>query len=218
MQFKENTDVLTSEDQRVGRIDRVVIDPKSKEVTHLVVKKGFLFTQDKVIPVDRVETTTEDRVVLKKGTENADELPDFEETHHVPIEKVESFKQYRPEYTRPLIWYYPGISPWLGKNLYPEYPRPAFVEKTERNIPDGTVPLEEGAKVVCKNDEHVGDVERIFTEPEEQRAMHILISEGLVSKEKKLIPTHWVDHVFEDEVRLSVESDLIENLPNFVDF
>ena len=38
MKFKENAEVLTSTGDMVGRIDRVVIDPKSNEVTHLVVK------------------------------------------------------------------------------------------------------------------------------------------------------------------------------------
>ena len=46
MQFKENARVITAGGQKVGRIDRVVLDPKSKELTHLVVKKGFLFTRE----------------------------------------------------------------------------------------------------------------------------------------------------------------------------
>jgi sporulation protein YlmC with PRC-barrel domain len=66
MQFKENAEVLTSSGEKVGRIDRVVIDPKSKELTHVVVKKGFLFTKDKVVSVDHVETTNEDRILLKR--------------------------------------------------------------------------------------------------------------------------------------------------------
>jgi len=215
MQFKEKADVVSWDGQKVGQVDRVVLDPKSFEVTHLVVKKGFLFTQDKVIPIDRVETTRDDRVELRKGSEAPGELPDFEETHHILVEHVASFKQRRPEYARPFIWYGPlGGVPWRGENVYPGYPRPSFVKRTEQNIPDGTTPLEEGAKVVSKNGEHVGDVTRIYTEPEEQRVTHFLISKGLLSKEKKLIPTHWVDNVFEDKVHLSVESDLIAHLPN----
>jgi sporulation protein YlmC with PRC-barrel domain len=46
MQFKENAEVFTSTGEKDGRIDRVVIDPNSNELTHLVVKKGFLFTKD----------------------------------------------------------------------------------------------------------------------------------------------------------------------------
>ncbi|MGD8948287.1 MAG: PRC-barrel domain-containing protein, partial [Desulfobacterales bacterium] len=80
MQFKENSEVVTSVGEKVGRIDRVVIDPNSKEMTHLVVKKGLLFTKDKVVPLDHVETANEGGVVLKEGQKDPDDFPDFEET------------------------------------------------------------------------------------------------------------------------------------------
>lgn len=215
MQFKENAEVLTSDGRKVGRIDRVVIDPKTKMVTHLVVKKGFLFTRDKVVPLDDVGSTTEEQVILNKKAGKQTEFLDFEETHHVPVEYIDSFrKQGQEGYARPLVWHYPnpGIG-WWGEEVYPRYPRPQYIVKTEQNVPPGTVPLQEGAKVVSANGDHVGDVERIFADPEEHRATHLLISKGMLLKEKKLIPTPWVDSVFENEVRLAVESDLIRGLP-----
>jgi hypothetical protein len=42
-----------------------------------------------------------------------------------------------------------------------------------------------------------------------------LISEGLFLKEKKLIPVRWIANVFEHEIRLSVDSTLVENLPEY---
>jgi uncharacterized protein YrrD len=84
MQFRDNAEVQTNDGQKVGRIDRVVIDPNSKEVTHLVVQKGFLFTKDKVVPIDEVVTGSEERVVLDSKRESPDDYPDFEETHYIP--------------------------------------------------------------------------------------------------------------------------------------
>jgi uncharacterized protein YrrD len=92
---------------------------------------------------------------------------------------------------------------------------PPYVTKVEKNIPEGTVALEEGAKVVDREGKHIGDVERIFTDSLEDRATHLLISEGLLFKEKKLVPTSWLLNVFEDEVRLSVEADVVDNLPEY---
>jgi len=216
MQFKENADVITSDGRNVGRIDRVVIHPESKAVTHLVVKKGLLFTRDKVIPLDQIETATEAEVTLKEGAGNPDDLPDFEETQHVAVHDVAGFKRTQPGYARPLAWYYsrPGVG-WWGLGGYPGYSKPVYVTKTEQNIPDDTVPLEEGAKVVGSKGEHIGDVERVYTEPKEQRATHLLISHGLISKERKLIPTLWVKGILEDKVQLSVEKDFVERLPAY---
>jgi uncharacterized protein YrrD len=215
MQLRENADVLSWEGQKIGRVDRVVIDPESKEVTHLVIKKGLLLTQDKVIPVDEwVDKATEDQVILKKAAGNPEEWPDFEETHHVPVDDMKPYRRRQPGYARPVMWYYsrPGF-PWWGTGPYPGYPSPRYVARTERNIPGDAVPLEEGAKVLSKDDENVGNVESVYVEPEGNRATHLLISRGLLSKERKLIPTNWVDRVFEDEVRLSVEKDVIDSVP-----
>ena len=218
MQFKENAEVFTSTGEKVGRIDRVVIDPKSDELTHLVVKKGFLFTTDKVVPIEHVETTTEDRVELKAGTGNPDEFPNFEETHYIQAQESETFAKRELGGKKPLAWYYPlpGGAWWrTGMGVYPGYPQPPYIRKTELNIPDDNVPLEEGAKVVSKEGDHVGDVERVYVEEEEQRVTHLLISKGLVSKTRKLIPSMWVESVSEDNVRLSISKNFVEELPEY---
>ena len=72
MQFRKNAHVVTSTGKRVGRIHRVVIDPGSREVTHLVVAKGIVFKEDKVLPVEQVESTAEDTVTLQKGAVDPD--------------------------------------------------------------------------------------------------------------------------------------------------
>ena len=218
MQFKENAEVISSSGEKVGRIDRVVIDPKSNELTHLVVKKGFLFTKDKVVPLDLVGATHEDRVVLKEGPGDPDDFPDFEETHYLPLEEAKISANRDPGRISPLAWYYPlPREAWWRTQMgaYPGYPQPPYLHKTELNIPDGTVPLEEGAKVVSSDGDHVGDVERIYAEEKEQRVTHVLISKGLISKTRKLIPSMWVEHALEDEVRLSISKNFVEDLPEY---
>jgi len=218
MQFNENADVISANGEKIGRIDRVVIDPKSDELTHLVVKKGFLFTKDKVVPIDLVESTSGDQVVLKVGPQAPDDFPDFEETHYVQAPESGPYAKRNLGGVRPLAWYYPlPGGPWwrAGMGGYPGYPQPPYLRKTEQNIPDDTVPLEEGAKVVSRDGEHVGDVERIYADEEEQRATHIMISQGMISKTRRLIPTMWVKRVFEDEVRLTISKNFVEDLPEY---
>jgi uncharacterized protein YrrD len=216
MQFKENSKVLASDGSKIGQIDRVVMDPRSKELTHLVVKKGFLFTKDKVVPLNLIETATEDRVVLKEGPQHPDDFPDFEETHFVPTEETSAPDKRGTKGLSTLAWYYPfpGGAWWhTAMGAYPGYPKPPYVRRTELNIPEGTVPLEEGAKVVSNDGEHVGDVERVYVDNEEQRVTHFLISKGLISKSRKLIPTMWVESVSDDVVQLSVGDRFVEKLP-----
>ncbi len=107
MEYKENAEVILADGRKLGYLDRIVIDPRTKEVTHLIVKKGFIFVHDKVIPVDLIETTGEDRVILKKEAEEGDNFPDFEETHYI---EVGHGGKAALEYARPIMWYFPDAS------------------------------------------------------------------------------------------------------------
>ena len=219
MQFKEGAKVFTADGKRVGTVDRVVLNPDTKETTHLAVQKGFLFTKDKVVPMSLVGPAKEDRVALREDAGDLERLPDFEESHYVPVDPARQGRGPKPvpgsaNWARSL-YRYPPLGAWWTTGGYAGYAKPQYVAKTERNIPEGTVALEEGAKVISSDGEHVGDIERIFTDPLEERATHLLISEGLILKDEKLIPTGWMTHVFEDEVHLSVDSDFVESLPEY---
>ncbi len=54
-----------------------------------------------------------------------------------------------------------------------------------------------------------------ITDPEADRATHLIISKGLLLKEKKLVPTLWVDNITEDEVHLVVGTRTLNELPNY---
>ena len=214
MELKEGTSVYTPNGDEVGRINRFVLDPATNEVTHIVVQKGWLFPEDKVVPISMVSSATEDRLVLNQSVEDADQLPAFEETHYIELNSGDlsptgpSAYRYAPAY----YWYPP--SGYLG---YPEL-GPAYYGlpvETTRNIPADTVPLKEGANVMSSDGEHVGDVERLFVDSESNKVTHFLISEGLLFKERKLIPAHWLRSVEEDKVFLAAPSTLLERLPAY---
>ncbi|MBN2390589.1 MAG: PRC-barrel domain-containing protein, partial [Anaerolineae bacterium] len=51
MEFIKNAPVFTATHERVGHVDRVVINPQTEEVTHIVIRKGFIFAENKVLPI-----------------------------------------------------------------------------------------------------------------------------------------------------------------------
>jgi uncharacterized protein YrrD len=219
MQFAEGAKVFTADGEKVGTIDRVVLEPDTKEVTHLVIKKGFLLTEDKVVPMSLVGPATEDRVTLREDAGDLEKLPDFQETNYVAVEPVGPRLDPQPapgspRWARPL-YFYPPLGSWWTTAGFADHAKPRYVARTEKHIPEGTVALEEGAKVIGSDGEHIGDIERVFTDPLVDRATHLLISEGLFLKEKKLIPTKWITNILEDAVHLSVDSDFVESLPEY---
>lgn len=216
MELKEGTSVFTIGGDEVGKINRVILAPDTNEVTHVVIQKGWLFAEDKVVPIEMIRSATEDKVSLKEDAGEFDRLPAYEETHYIGLGE----ENYRPgghlpssRYVPAYYWYPPSGSigyPGYGPGFYGGMPM-----VTTRNIPEDTIPIREGTNVMSSDDEHVGDVERILIDADSNQATHFVISQGLLFKDRKLIPLHWVTSVKEDKVQLSVASQLLERLPAY---
>jgi len=235
MQFKENTPVYAADGEDVGTIDRVVLDPQTNEVSHIVVRQGWLFTEDKVVPTDLIDRATENQVRLRTDAGKLDDLPRFEETYYLPYEEAYSTDVYGSAttaaahpagYARPYYAYPPIGAAWPGSIAgyygYPAvgYPAGAPPVATERNIPEGTVALKEGANVIDSNGEQVGEIARVFTKHTEsngeaEQVTHLLISEGWLFKEKRVVPINWVSDVTDNEVQLNVNADFLNRLPEY---
>jgi uncharacterized protein YrrD len=223
MQLKDGADIYTSDNEQIGKLDRVVVDPHSGTVTHLVVRKGFLSGKDKVLPVDLVEKADEDQVRVRKSSAEIGELPDFEEVHYITPDRKELARTgYQDNYANPYYWYPPYAYAQFGYRGYAARPyipsaSQQHYAKVERNIPDDAIPLQEGTQVFSADIEQVGSVERLFVDPDSGQVTHILISSGLLPKKQKLIPAMWISEVHEEKITLAVGSSLLESLPDYED-
>ncbi len=185
MKFKQNASVSTANGEEVGHIDRVVIAPVTKRVTHVVVRKGLLFADDRVVPIGLVAEATEDHIKLREGAGDLHDLPTFEESHYVRMS-------------------YPDL------DLSPAGPQ--YAQHVEQNIPEGTVALREGARVIAEDGKLVGRVEGILTAAETDQATYILVSQGFLQKERKLVPTFWAREIEENEIYLAAPADVVETI------
>jgi uncharacterized protein YrrD len=217
MQFTDGANVYTASGDRVGDIDRVVLDPKTKEVSHIVVRKGLIFNKDKIVPIDLIAFAAEDHVVLREDAGDLERLPDFEEERYIVLDETELARaEARSDFPTPLYPYFPTYGTGYGAGqIYPTSPPQPYIIQTELNIPEGEVALEEGAKVISADGEQVGNVEKVLTDAQADRATNFVVSEGLLLKERKLIPVAWVDRVYEDEVHLAVGSTMFEVLREY---
>lgn len=215
MRLTKGADIYSSEGEKLGTLDRVVIDPETKEVTHLVISKGGLFKTDKVVAMDMVDPGIEDKITLLALKHDLDEFPEFEETHYVnldqpdaPVTDVQASYWYPP---LNLVWWRAGGTD--NSVMYPA--KPVYVARTTQSIPEGTIALEEGARVISQDGKHVGNVVQVIVDPQDNGVTHFVVSEGVLFKERKLVPVTWISRIDEDEVYLSTTAGVLDRLPEY---
>ena len=192
---------ISSDGNDLGKVIRVVIHPKSNEVTHVVIEKGIFNRVAKLVPITTVFFAAPDEVRLKIESKDVETLQDYEETFFVTGEEIENLES--------------GVTPvyWLRPvGDYAElYPLPPL--NTSINVPKDSKSLEPGCDIVTAEEKTVGRV-RSFILNDEGKITH-LIGEcgGFGSKSKKLIPIDWVEEIDECKVRVSASSVMVEKLP-----
>ena len=208
MEFREGAGVFTADGRHLGNVDMVVVDPRGRRVTHVVIRQGRFLPEDKVIGVEQLSTGTEDRIVLNSEPEK---LPPFEEMHYIPLDE-ESRKAMELTYSTPLLW-----GGWLGGDVpLPMSMTAERIERIERNIPQDAVAVSEGTEVQDLHDEHAGRVDEVITDPTSGDITHLVIQAGhLWGKQRKAIPINWVATFGEEQVKLAVGLKTLERLPEY---
>lgn len=214
MRFKDGTPVITADDHRVGDIARVVINPHTREVTHIIVRKGFLFSEDSIVPVELIESAAADEVRLRDTKDSLPELQALVEHHFVPLDELDD-EEGELGAAQPIISYPPVGGPWWGAGYMGYVPTQVVAVETEPNLPEGSLLLNQGARVTSADGEHVGDIDEVITDPDNGTATHFVVAAGLLFKERKLIPTGWIQRARTDEVQLSVGANVLDGLPDY---
>src|SRR5258705_2271535 len=151
MQIVTGANVFTANNEKLGHVDRVVIDPQTRKVTHLVVRKGFLLKSDKVLPIDWVAAADGDHISLTPDATGLDNLPNFEEKHYirsddaVAVAEAEGLSpaSHGAPAAPSLLWYPPamGVYPATGLAGVPGPAEVRYLKTIAANIPANNVAL-----------------------------------------------------------------------------
>jgi sporulation protein YlmC with PRC-barrel domain len=188
MRFKHDASVSTLEGETIGHIERVVINPETKEVTHLVVRNAAEADRETVVPIELVSEATELGVTVLDGAGDLDPLAPVELA--APAEALASL----------------AASPQARDG------EGDSAGHLEASIPEGAVTLKEGAKVIAADGKRVGVVEQVLAPPGLQRATHLVIVQGRLLKERRRIPVDWVSESSDVEIHLTVNSQAVDQL------
>ena len=224
MEFKQGTGVRRSDGKSIGRLDRVVVDPRTKEVNYIVVRKGTFFTADKVVPLTLVARADDEGIILREDAGDLKQLPLFEEHYYVPANEEPAGAPVEGISAAPSLYPYPPVVGGEMAGLGGVNTQAALgaltiqqpvIEETARPIPDDNVAIKPGERVISVDGQHVGAVEEVLTGEFADRVTHLVIARGQLFKDRKLIPIGWVSDIGEDEVHLAVDASFLAKLRGY---
>lgn len=220
MQYKQGAKIISADGHTVGTIDRIVLNPETLDVTHLVAHKGTFSTHHRVVPIEAVANGDEDSISLSLNKETVKNLPELEEKAYMPAHEVSNDNIVRVGTRYPDSIIAPGFY-WYPNPSYPTMPTPVLGDEgevavtTHRNIPDDTVALKKGARVLDSAGEHLGNIEQVLTDSVTEKVSDFVVTHGVLLKERKRIPVTWVDVVADEQIHLNVTAAGVKALPAY---
>jgi sporulation protein YlmC with PRC-barrel domain len=169
-----------------GKVTRVIIDPATETVTHLVIEPKHRLVASRLVPLDLVDATA-GGIRLRCTVEEFGRLEAAEETELLD-----------------------GI---IGGSMYAQMGGPSPAQVIVQDVvPLGEANVERGEPVHAL-DGAIGRVEGLRVDPGDHRVTHVLLQEGhLWGRREILIPASAVTKV-ENGIWLNLTRKQVEDLP-----
>jgi hypothetical protein len=168
-----------------GHSKELIIDRKTEEVTHVVVKTNHLPHTELMVPVALVVETTPRLIRLRCTTDEMAKLQ--------PFLSVDVIEEEMPSYLS-------------GPYLVPiELSETRWVTVTREAIPQGEVAVRQGARVEA-TDGRVGRIDEFLVDPATEQVTHLVLRKGhLWGQRDVTIPVSEIDHLEENAVHLKLD-------------
>jgi sporulation protein YlmC with PRC-barrel domain len=181
-------------DGETGHLSRIILNPVSDEVTHIVAKWN---RQEYELPVTHVVHSSQKQIELNCTREFLKKQPTFVETEYIRV--PEEHREYLPNYS---------------------YFRPYVTMETttvkHEHVPNGELAIKRGMKVFVKDeDDAIGRIDELVVAQKNHRITHIVLREGHLWDEKKdvVISVEHIKDIDEDGIYLRMTKAQVDKLP-----
>lgn len=221
MKIDIGKDVIGSDGEKVGKVDRLVLDSETHNLVKLIVHKGMFWSEDKIVDIDLISQVDGDgNVHLSVPSDDEDTLPVFvEETHRVATDEEATSMgygafvgtaPYAPIVMAPATTgaapgrtggeYKPGEGPFF------DTPQVGGVLETRTNLPEDSMTIDKGTDVIGNDGDKVGEVDELMTDAD-GNITGFVVKAGFLFTHDVEIPMSLVDHMSGEHIALSVSAD-----------
>jgi uncharacterized protein YrrD len=196
MDIHLGADIISSDGEKFGTVDSLVVDPHTGEINSIIIRKGLFFPTDRIIPIERVAEFDHERVVLNMSSEQIDELPEYMDAN----------------YMAPPAGYY-GSAGYMWPAAQSQYLATVATdimidEQVHQRDPDAVI-LSEGTLIVDSAGEELGRITELDTD-DRGRITAFKVEQGIFRHHERYIPVHFIARADDNVVVLSVDKATIE--------
>lgn len=171
MEYRIGTDVF-SDGILMGKIQYLIVDPRSCEVTHLVINTPKTETC-KIIALELVEIRTRRAIVLRRQMTWAS-LPDYQPQYYQPSNSKTSYLR-MPLPTLHPLYYYPSVEQTESTNGNSEQE-----DVDDRLLFEGTQVYDDAKKpfgeVIARGEDAEGNLTHLVIQMLNEREIHVPLS------------------------------------------
>jgi sporulation protein YlmC with PRC-barrel domain len=213
MRLDLDAKVRASDGEDIGSVDRAVVDPRTNEVTHIVVRTGPIFGRDIMVPRKDLERGSQDgdTIQLDLTKDELKEFPDF---------VMEQYGTPPPTWVDPAGYGFPStgyawpiaVDPMMGPvpMMLPEEDPDAKFEEPDQ------VTITKGALVLDRHSDDIGVVDDVRFDAESGQLQGFVLRVGGALRtlfgggDTVEVSRHQIEHVGESLVRLRLAKEEVE--------
>ncbi len=196
-------------DGACGQVSRIIVNPVTREVTHLAVDPKHRHGPGRLVPVDLVDATT-GQIRLRCPLAEFQTLRLAQETEGGP--DLDPTGHGHPDNAPDKVnWVVAGGAVIMqpGARGEPEAPQQVTVD----SVPEGEVEVHREL-TVCATDGDIGQVQGLVVEPGGHQVTHVLLQEGHMRGRKDVaIPIGAVTKIGTLLIHLSLTRHQVKDLP-----
>lgn len=210
-------DVYSRDGKKLGELRRVVLKRSDLSVSHVVVDIGFLrsghnlwegglgLEYDRVVPIDRVESASDDRVRLRMTAADFKDAPEYTEEAFEPPQDLTPDEFDIPD----IVNRAQGLAAIVGStsNVW-------LVERL--NKPLDSVDVKEGTPLWRRQPhEKLGEVSRVILDETTGRVRAFVIRRGFLLKRDVVLPVRYVAELLDDLIRVDISDEELDQLREY---
>jgi uncharacterized membrane protein len=178
-------------DGRAGKSSSVIVNRKTLQVTHFVVKEKERPQTERLVPIEYVQESAADRIRLSCTINELQEMQEFVTINYRQVEII----RYSASNYGAVPYYTPEIETY---------------EYQEEQVPMGGVSIRSGLEVQA-SDGKVGRAVNLLEDPESGQITHFVLREKHLWGEKDIVvPISFVEYVDNEAIHLKIDMQAIK--------